>query len=706
MKKTILNLRLLLSAAGLVLIAGAFGPSAAQDQRWLRVGETQSFFVDYGTETELVANQNYLTWPTQYGDNQHTTRAKGVWIGAKNFYDPVEKKIKGVKVISAGPRLPANNSTMLFPQYIRLVGRSYPPQVVVDNQVGTSNTLYDALDDMDENLPADRMVEMEFNTSMGVTVTKKVYAFTQQNHDNYFIHDYVFKNTGIINAAGETYTQALHDVWFHFDYRYAFAGVTSSGFGSTWGAFGSEWGGSTLNHAFGIGPDAELKGFYSYYGPEKSRPVSYDQDWGCPNHDADNGILGAAKYAGVVTLHADKGPNDPSNDPNQPATTAYMSSDSDIMLATVSQYDESFMGLRYDAMSEGHLPQAMDEAVGDAYVEDWGVDNPDRNGGGGSSQGQGFGPYQLEPGDSIHIVFAEGVTGLSWPMCREIGGKWFAYYKGTGTPALTMPDGSTASDPDAFKKAWVETGVDSIMQMFRNAKANYTSGYAIPNAPPAPETFTVTSGGDRIRLAWADNAASDPHFDGYVIYRSEGSVKIYQTVYTKIFECDAANAVHTWDDTTAVRGFNYYYYIQSKDDGSQNDVEPGHPLFSSLFLTLTSVPAHLLRPAGTAIEQVRVVPNPYDIRARTYQFGDESQFDRIAFYGLPPQCKVRVYTERGDLVWSKEHTNGAGDELWDSMTSSRQIVVSGIYMLYVEVTEDGAGFRKGESVIRKFVVIR
>lgn len=243
MKKTNLNLRLLLSAAGLVLIAGAFGPSAAQDQRWLRVGETQSFFVDYGTETELVANQNYLTWPTQYGDNQHTTRAKGVWIGARNFYDPVEKKIKGVKVISAGPRLPANNSTMLFPRTIKLVGRSYPPQVVVDNQVGTSNTLYDALDDMDENLPADRMVEMEFNTSMGVTVTKKVYAFTQQNHDNYFIHDYVFKNTGIINAAGETYTQTLHDVWFHFDYRYAFAGVTSSGFGSTWGAFGSEWGG-------------------------------------------------------------------------------------------------------------------------------------------------------------------------------------------------------------------------------------------------------------------------------------------------------------------------------------------------------------------------------------------------------------------------------------------------------------------------------
>jgi hypothetical protein len=171
--------------------------------------------------------------------------------------------------------------------------------------------------------------------------------------------------------------------------------------------------------------------------------------------------------------------------------------------------------------------------------------------------------------------------------------------------------------------------------------------------------------------------------------------------------------VHQFDDVTAVRGFNYYYYIQSKDDGTQNDVEPGKPLYSSLFMTLTSVPAYLLRPSGKALEGIRVVPNPYDIRSRIWQFGDKSQYDRLAFYGLPPKCLVRIYTERGDLIWEKDHINGAGDELWDSMTSSRQIVVSGVYIAYFEVTEDAYDadgrtllFKKGESTYRKFVVIR
>jgi hypothetical protein len=103
--------------------------------------------------------------------------------------------------------------------------------------------------------------------------------------------------------------------------------------------------------------------------------------------------------------------------------------------------------------------------------------------------------------------------------------------------------------------------------------------------------------------------------------------------------------------------------------------------------------------AGSMLEQVRVVPNPYDIRSRAFQFGAQSQYDRIAFYGLPPICKLMIFTERGDKIWVKDHLNGTGDELWDSQTSSGQIIASGIYLLYVEVPGGG-------SIIRKFVVIR
>lgn len=102
---------------------------------------------------------------------------------------------------------------------------------------------------------------------------------------------------------------------------------------------------------------------------------------------------------------------------------------------------------------------------------------------------------------------------------------------------------------------------------------------------------------------------------------------------------------------------------------------------------------------GEGMDLVRVVPNPYDIRSRLFQFGDKSQYDRIAFYGLPAVCKLKIFTERGDLIWEKDHTRGTGDELWDSTTSYGQIVSSGIYILYVEAPD-------GRKIIRKFVIIR
>ncbi|MBN1302398.1 MAG: hypothetical protein JW995_14370 [Melioribacteraceae bacterium] len=722
----------------------------AQRIKWLRVSDLQSFVSEIGAEYEgqsTTGNTNYFSWPAQYSIDQNTARMKGLWIGAKNFDDPVENKEKGVKVIGSGPRDGVDRVNQIFPTYFKLVGRDYHPNVIVDDQKATLNDVYDLVDSIDASLPSDRMVIVKFHTSMGITVTKKVMVFTSQNHGNYFINDYEFENTGIYNAAGDVKEQTLQDVWFYFIYRYAFAGVTSSGWGSTWGAFESTWGNSTLNHAFGQDPAADsftnpssdihnMRGFYSYYGPSKERTaVTYDEDWGCPN-EAEDGLLGSAKYAGCVTLHADISPSNNADDLFQPRTTWFISSDINIMLADVSQYDEIFMDDRFTAMSEGHPEQQHDEIVGDNYPINY--SDPRRQSGGGTSQGQGYGPYTLAHGEKVHIVFAEGVSGISWEKAREVGDKWLKWRNSSASPELVKPDGSTTTDHNEYKNEWVFTGRDSIIQTYRNAINNFKSGYTLPQPPPAPDEFVVTSGGDRIKLEWSDNAESHPHFDGYVIYRSEGSVLDYNTRYQKIFECDASDAVNSFDDLTAARGFDYYYYIQSKDDGTQNQAEPGKPLYSGMFWTITSIPANLQRPAGSFLSELRVVPNPYDIRARVFQFGDESQYDRIAFYGLPPVCDVKIYTERGDLIWETDHDDGTGDELWDSKTKYGQIVVSGIYILYVEVTEDTYAaedkysthdildddlkvifrtgdlmyrqgdliYRKGESNFRKFVIIR
>ena len=752
MKNTIRIIRVTLIAIGFLVLFGGI-QLTAQTLRWLRVGQLQSFIVDYGSENELIpVSSNSFLWPAQYGDNQYTSRMKSLWMGSTNFQDPTDGKLHAVKVIGSGPRYDAaSQPAMIFNRTIKLIGRKKSPLIIVDGVPASANDQYDVLDEVRPTLDCDRMVEVTFNTSIGVSVTKRVKAFTSQNHDNYYIYDYTFKNTGIYNAAGDVSPQKLNNFWAHFGYRYAFSGVTSSGWGSTWGDFASEWGTSTISNDFGpyrplttiaVPTTTDtLRGFYAFYGPDKARTVTYDQDWGCPNQNGGgtglNGLLGSAKYAGTVTLYAPISAQNTADNPQQPATTSYFNTDDPIEAATVSQYDDAFMQLRWALMTEGHLPHSMEEDVGNQYAADFYSSHPSRYGG---NQGQGYGPYTLATGDSIRIVFAEGVSGMSWEKCREVGAVWYEYYKGLSSPALVFPAGKTGSTYTDYTKAWVQTGKDSLLQTFRSARAMFRSGYKLPQPPDPPSSFTVTSGGDGIQLAWTSPVDPNNLVNGYVIYRSANDVKDYRTFYTKIFECN--KSVAQYKDTTAARGVQYYYYIQSKDDGTRNELKHGTPLYSSLFLTMTSKPAFLLRRAGNLLNEVRVVPNPFDIRARKWQWsgvtGTTGGLDQISFFGIPGYCTLRIFTENGTLIWQKEHTDGSGDEKWNSQTSSGQVIVSGIYILLVEVTEDiiakedrlawydmydenqnleyhtgdivyHAGdkiFSKGQSIIRKFVVIR
>lgn len=796
-----------------ILIFGTFQTNYAQKIKWLHVTDLQSPISETGAEVEAqfpsLQNSNHFSWPAQYGLEQNIMRAQGFWIGCKNFDDPVEGKIKSVKVVGSGPRSGPDRVNQIFPIELKLIAKRRHPSVFVDNNPATVNDSYDNPEEVDPNLPCDRMVVVKYHTSIGVTVTKKVMVFDSPNHGNYYIHDYILKNTGIYNATGSVKLQTLQDAYFYWNYRWAFAGETVGGFGSTWGAFSSAWGNSTLNHSFGSNPTAsefndpasplyQLRGYYSYYGPNKDRSVSYAEDWGCPNEDKD-GTLGSAQYGGCVTLHADKSATDKSDDIYQPRTTWFIGSDINAMQAASSQYNEIFMDDRYVIMSEGHPDKPHDEYVGDDYAINY--TDPRRQAGGGTSQGQGYGPYTLATGDSIHIVFAIGVSGLSREKNLEVGKNWMQWYKNTGQPELRGPNGATTTDYNLYKREWVQTGKDSILKILSNALNNFKSNYTLPMPPPPPNNFIVSSGGNKITLSWSNNAESSPHFGGYIVYRAVGNVLTPLTRYVKIWECDKSSVTNTFEDKTPDRGFDYYYALQSKDDGTQNEVTPGVPLYSNLVWTITSVAATLQREAipdgplpfdftttkwkrvnpkgewsastkyyntatesdavthfgntyvcivdslktgnfsdsleswkpishtgqwisgkeykaynavtlnatdyyteysisgGQGLELVRVVPNPYDKRSRLFQFGEESQYDRITFYGLPAECKLMIFTERGDLIWNKQHTSGTGDELWDSKTSSGQILASGIYILYVETPQ-------GKSVIRKFVIIR
>jgi hypothetical protein len=96
------------------------------------------------------------------------------------------------------------------------------------------------------------------------------------------------------------------------------------------------------------------------------------------------------------------------------------------------------------------------------------------------------------------------------------------------------------------------------------------------------------------------------------------------------------------------------------------------------------------------------VPNPYNIAAsEDIRFpGRNNLGNQLAFYDIPGQCTIKIYTQLGELVQTIEHTNGSGDEFWDQSTASKQVVASGIYLVVIENKSNG------QKIIKKLAVVR
>ncbi len=597
------------------LLAQVFGP---QTIKWLWVSSLRQYFSSAGAEIMygrrgrgpyLMTDQNDgLRWPAQYSYQDHNV-GKALWIGTTNFTEPATSPQAGTtypyKVIPLGRGALYVNSAS-YPVDFKLIGRFAAPIVTVDNASASDLDANDlnlsgGEDQIDPTLPADRMIYNVINTPIGITITRKVYAFTQQYHDNYYIYECVFKNTGFSDNTGGVLTPARTLTGLVFDFRYNFADANDA-YMYGWGiSYADVYGKNTINDAIGQDPAHTLpapndfRAIYEYFGPNSSS-TDVSDDIGGPDF-RDGHILSGESFIGEMVLHADKSSQDTTNDPNQPLTTTFMGSDGPIETITPTMpFNASVMTQQYQNMTAGHDAQTHAQQIGED-ANGWPKNFADTWSGRGISTGgyhsqQGFGPYTLAPGDSVCIVIAEAVAGISREKNIEVAKNWWSWYNNnkSGGGPFVLPNGSTTADGNVYKNSWVFTGKDSLLQTFRRARANYNSGYHIPQPPPPPDNFTVTSGGDRIILQWSKSAESWPHFDGYRVYRAKTKT---DTTFELIFSCNKSNVTNSFDDITASRGFNYFYYIQTKDDGSTNDIQPGEPLVSSMFYTMTNKPAYL-----------------------------------------------------------------------------------------------------------------
>ncbi|MFC1483782.1 hypothetical protein ACFL6Q_01880 [Candidatus Neomarinimicrobiota bacterium] len=695
---------------GAVIFLTSTGASLhAQEVRQLKIGSLHNWYRTDASEPEhgfIEIQQAGLEWPAQY-EKQDNQAAKGLWIGTTNYTDAEQYggNTYPYKVVHVGPR-GWDTEREFVPVELKMIGRFDHPLVYVDDIPGSELMWDDVTDEVDASLPAHRMINNVVNTSIGVTVTRKIMAWDHPRHDNYHITEYILKNTGNVDSDPdiEQPDKTLTDVYFFFQCRYA---VGREGVSDPVTDLNSpRWGINEMLTTRGEAKEADSQDPFIYTGDY--------EDWLNGDPDADSmrcqvawlgphsgssydiiggpiymggagtGRLASAQFVGNITLFASKSPAEYDvDDPQQPTTTTYQQSD-DPPTRPNDQFDGVRMEKEWEWITRGHRLPRHDEYVGDGF--------PDQLEGtpGGFSNMNGYGPYTLGPGESVRIVIGEGAAGLSREMCEDVGDTWIQ-----GGSSFTLPDGSTTSSANEYKKAWVYTGMDSLFQTFGRARYNFNQGYDIATPPPPPGIFEIRSGGDRISLTWDNAAEESPGFAGYKIYRA---IAKYDTTFDMIYACGDGTGndlVNTYDDKSAVRGRSYFYYIASFDDGSN---ATGGVLESSMFWTRTTEPAYLRRPGGENLADIRVVPNPYNIRAKNspYQW---DQPDRIMFLNIPPICTIKIYTERGDLIYTIDHVDGTGDEAWESVTEYGQVVVSGLYIATFETPS-------GDLAIRKFIIIR
>jgi len=508
------------------------------------------------------------------------------------------------------------------------------------------------------------------------------------------IYEYEFENTGNTDADAEIEMpdNTLEGVMIFFQYRYSATFQTRYVIGNATG-----WGINTMQDSRGDGPtnpleyndpaDQRFRAQFAWHGFYPSKIVSYDnigapiwrREGAAEDYIAEKdtvGRLGAPQFMGVVTLHADVSADDTSDDTGQPSTTGYYGSD-EPNTSNNSAYDRTKMESEYQWMTRGYMfpRHAWKVEPTGNFAAQTSAPNFPPGGPGGFSIGNGYGPYTIAPGQKVKLVMAEAVNGLSRERCIELGRQ----YKTGGISA-------------SQKNQAVMTGRDSLFKTFRAAIANYESGYTlVSNAVKPPKLVYVDGLGDRISLKWETYGDDDDNIAGFRIYRQTGNYADPLLPPDLIYQAGAGE--RSYDDISPVRGVAYYYFIITLGkDGTK----------SSRYYSQAYDPAFLKRPEGTNMSDIRVVPNPYIISPPSNP--DRILFPRegnkLSFFNIPGQCKIQIFTEVGELVYTIEHTDGSGDAYWNCNTSSNQIVVSGLYIAVITDT------RTGDKHIVKFVVIR
>ncbi|MGE5399578.1 MAG: hypothetical protein ACM3S2_04185 [Ignavibacteriales bacterium] len=551
---------------------------------------------------------------------------------------------------------------------------------------------------VDPTLKSDIKLEFEdVQEQFGIRSHVEIYAFTGQNHSDYFIWKVTHKFTGEIkiprDAASAKDTLPDQTIRFWWPISFSF-GPSKAGERNALGGFSYEaeddfdhWfkGASRFTNS-GVRDSLYIAYYMDASGGGQLYSNGSKDDTGDP--DRVTGHLYSTQIPGYALLHADKSYADKTDDRNQPYSMPHASINDDL-------WGRRDLGLKLtyrgdDGKGRFPAPPALPYAKGPMRFIT-------------------VGPYELTKNkaagrvDSITFVYAVGAGDIGWAAADSIGKLWIQ-------KQIT----------DQQKKDYILKGRDSLLKTLDNANwawARMSQGKPVPTPPPPPDV-DVSKGPKRIFINWSypdpsyfqDAATGVDDWYSWRVYRKRGARLVDDPSDEKsgakwelVYETTDRSQT-TYADVNVDQGVDYYYAVTAVDNGSQNadDINPHQKLESSRFVTRSMDKIVPSVPGLDRSDLVRVVPNPYTAEQGALLSGGTP--DKISFFNLPVKCTLRIFTEGGDPVKVIEHYGEAGDE-WDQRTTENQMVASGIYILAVTDAKDLAGNPLPNQFV-KFVIIR
>lgn len=121
-------------------------------------------------------------------------------------------------------------------------------------------------------------------------------------------------------------------------------------------------------------------------------------------------------------------------------------------------------------------------------------------------------------------------------------------------------------------------------------------------------------------------------------------------------------------------------FAQSAD--SENDGNPLYEFSMDGFQSITND----LSVANSALDQIRVVPNPY-YGSSGYEDGQLDNIVKIT--NLPPRCEINIFMPNGTLVRTINKDNSLTFTEWDLKNEFNVPIASGIYLLHIDAGAAG-----------------